>query len=276
MPVFPANPTVGQVFTNGLNTYIWDGSRWELYRAGPDGPTGPVGPQGTYPAVFYAPNPYPIGSIIMLAPRSSATNQTYGTTVNNVPNGFLPCDGTLYPWAQYTQLRDLLLNTYGGTNDVDWAVPDLRAAVPYGREAMQLPVGTSTASASDVGAANAHNHRPQVTVSALGTNEGGAAHSHGDANWYHSHGYPNIAGGANAQGRRGNTNTTSFAFGGHQHAGNSNADNAYTYTGGADVNHAHTGYPNTSNTSPMGAESAHVHTVGDIGTLSVNFAIRAF
>jgi microcystin-dependent protein len=275
MPTFPLSPTVGQTFQNGLNWYQWNGTRWVLYRAGPLGPTGPSGPTGTYPSVLNAYNPYPIGSIIMLAPRSSATAGTYGSTINNIPNGFIACDATSYTWAQYTQLRDLLLNTYGGVNGVSWNVPDLRDRVPLGRSSMSVPVGTAVTSTGNVGAGNAHNHRPAVNVATIGTNEGGSTHSHGDANWYHSHSYPNIAGGANAQGRRGNTNTTSFAFGGHQHSGNSNADNAYTYTGNASVNHAHTATPSTTNNVLMSAESSHAHTI-DPGTLSVNFAIRAF
>jgi hypothetical protein len=49
---FPPDPTPGQVYTNGVQTYQWDGFVWRLVRTsavgptGPQGETGPTGPQG--------------------------------------------------------------------------------------------------------------------------------------------------------------------------------------------------------------------------------------
>lgn len=43
---FPANPTGGQQYTNGVNTYEWDGQAWRLVRTSAVGPTGPAGPAG--------------------------------------------------------------------------------------------------------------------------------------------------------------------------------------------------------------------------------------
>lgn len=43
---FPDSPTVGDQYTNGIQTYEWDGSAWRLVRTSAVGPTGPTGPQG--------------------------------------------------------------------------------------------------------------------------------------------------------------------------------------------------------------------------------------
>ncbi len=43
---FPNSPTLNQVFTVGTNSWIWNGSRWNVVRTGVTGPTGPQGPQG--------------------------------------------------------------------------------------------------------------------------------------------------------------------------------------------------------------------------------------
>lgn len=43
---FPNSPTLNQVFTVGSNSWIWNGSRWNVVRTGVTGPTGPTGPQG--------------------------------------------------------------------------------------------------------------------------------------------------------------------------------------------------------------------------------------
>lgn len=43
---FPLNPTVGQEYTNGIQTYVWNGTSWRLVRTSAQGPTGPTGPAG--------------------------------------------------------------------------------------------------------------------------------------------------------------------------------------------------------------------------------------
>jgi hypothetical protein len=44
---FPPNPTLNEVYTNGINTYRWNGSSWRLVRTSAVGPTGPTGPAGS-------------------------------------------------------------------------------------------------------------------------------------------------------------------------------------------------------------------------------------
>ena len=44
---FPNSPSLNQVFTVGLNSWIWSGSVWNVVRTGITGPTGPTGAQGS-------------------------------------------------------------------------------------------------------------------------------------------------------------------------------------------------------------------------------------
>lgn len=43
---FPDSPEVGATYTNGINTYEWDGTAWRLVRTSAVGATGPTGPAG--------------------------------------------------------------------------------------------------------------------------------------------------------------------------------------------------------------------------------------
>lgn len=43
---FPPDPQVDDTYTNGIQTYVWDGSAWRLVRTSAVGPTGPTGPAG--------------------------------------------------------------------------------------------------------------------------------------------------------------------------------------------------------------------------------------
>lgn len=49
-----------------------------------------------------------------------------------VPEGWVPCDGTVYPIAFNQALASLLGRTFGGDGVNNFGVPDLRARIPYG------------------------------------------------------------------------------------------------------------------------------------------------
>lgn len=51
---------------------------------------------------------------------------------NFVPRGWYACDGSLLPVSQNSALYSLLGNTYGGTPDQTFNLPDLRGRVPVG------------------------------------------------------------------------------------------------------------------------------------------------
>jgi len=57
----------------------------------------------------------PVGSCVLL-------------TGSSVPEGWLKCDGALYPIAKYSKLYDVVRNTYGGAaTSGTFAVPNLTA-----------------------------------------------------------------------------------------------------------------------------------------------------
>jgi hypothetical protein len=43
---FPDDPDINDTYTNGIQTYEWNGSAWRLVRTSAVGPTGPTGPAG--------------------------------------------------------------------------------------------------------------------------------------------------------------------------------------------------------------------------------------
>jgi microcystin-dependent protein len=49
---------------------------------------------------------------------------------NFAPQGWLPCDGSLVPIADYDTLFQLIGTTYGGDGQTTFALPDLRGRVP--------------------------------------------------------------------------------------------------------------------------------------------------
>lgn len=52
---------------------------------------------------------------------------------NFAPNGWLPCEGQLLPIQRYPALFSLLGVNYGGNGTNNFALPDLRGAVPLGQ-----------------------------------------------------------------------------------------------------------------------------------------------
>lgn len=47
MPIdFPSTPEIGEIYTFGTQTYIYNGTAWRLVRTSAVGPTGPTGPAG--------------------------------------------------------------------------------------------------------------------------------------------------------------------------------------------------------------------------------------
>lgn len=47
MPIdFPSTPEIGEIYTFGTQTYVYNGTAWRLVRTSAVGPTGPTGPAG--------------------------------------------------------------------------------------------------------------------------------------------------------------------------------------------------------------------------------------
>ncbi len=93
---FPNNPTVNQTYTNGIQTYIWNGTAWRLVRTSAQGPTGPTGPAGLDSTAIGATGPTgPTGP--------SVTGPTGPGSVVPGPTGATGPTGsfTISPWTTY-------------------------------------------------------------------------------------------------------------------------------------------------------------------------------
>jgi hypothetical protein len=89
---FPENPTIGDTYTNGINTYEWDGQAWRLVRTSAVGPTGPTGPTGAASTEVG-----PTGPEGPTGPTGAASTEV-GPTGPTGPVGTF----TIEPWTTYT------------------------------------------------------------------------------------------------------------------------------------------------------------------------------
>ena len=69
---FPNSPTVSQLFTSGLQTWIWTGTSWNLVVSTVVGATGPTGSQGAASTVTGPTGPQGIFSTVADTPPASA------------------------------------------------------------------------------------------------------------------------------------------------------------------------------------------------------------
>lgn len=91
---FPDSPNIGDEYTNGINTYEWDGQAWRLVRTSAVGPTGPTGPTGQDSTVEG-----PTGPTGPAGP-TGADSTVVGPTGPTGPTGsFLP-----EPWQVYSPI----------------------------------------------------------------------------------------------------------------------------------------------------------------------------
>lgn len=89
---FPDSPSVGDEYTNGINTYEWDGQAWRLVRTSAVGPTGPTGPTGEASTeVGPAGPPGPTGP-------TGADSSVEGPTGPTGPTGTFE----ISPWTTYS------------------------------------------------------------------------------------------------------------------------------------------------------------------------------
>ncbi len=63
-----------------------------------------------------------IGTIFMYA----------GTTMDNISNNFLLCDGASYNRIEYADLFNIIQTTYGSNNNTTFNVPNLKYRIPIG------------------------------------------------------------------------------------------------------------------------------------------------
>lgn len=89
---FPENPTIGDTYTNGINSYEWDGQAWRLIRTSAVGPTGPTGPVGADSTELG-----PTGPSGPTGPTGAASTEV-GPTGPTGPVGTF----SIEPWTTYT------------------------------------------------------------------------------------------------------------------------------------------------------------------------------
>jgi hypothetical protein len=97
---FPNNPTLNQVYTNGVNTYFWDGTAWRLVRTSAQGPTGPTGPAGADSTAIGATGPTGPSGL------EGPTGPTGAPSLFPGPTGPTGATGsfTITPWTLYTPI----------------------------------------------------------------------------------------------------------------------------------------------------------------------------
>jgi hypothetical protein len=96
---FPNSPTLNQTYTNGIQTYRWNGTAWRLVRTSAVGPTGPTGPAGLDSTAIGATGPTgPTGP--------GVTGPTGPASVIAGPTGATGATGSfaISAWTTYTPL----------------------------------------------------------------------------------------------------------------------------------------------------------------------------
>jgi hypothetical protein len=95
---FPNSPTLNQTYTNGIQTYSWNGTAWRLVRTSAVGPTGPTGAPGLDSTAIGATGPQgPTGPQGITGPTGAASTVTG-------PQGVTGPTGTfaVTAWTTYT------------------------------------------------------------------------------------------------------------------------------------------------------------------------------
>ena len=94
---FPSGPTLNQEYTNGTQTYRWNGTSWRLVRTSAVGPTGPTGPAGLDSTAIGATGPTgPTGPAIT-GPTGAASTVTGPTGATGATGSF-----AFAAWQSYT------------------------------------------------------------------------------------------------------------------------------------------------------------------------------
>jgi hypothetical protein len=104
---FPNNPTPNEEYTNGIQTYRWNGTAWRLVRTSAVGPTGPTGPAGQDSTAIGATGP--TGALGPIGPTGpeGAPSLIPGPTGATGPTGSFG----ITPWTTYTPVL------YGSTTN---------------------------------------------------------------------------------------------------------------------------------------------------------------
>ena len=213
----------------------------------------------------------PSGGLIMKALPPSAL-LSYDTDSECVAAGYVPCDGRVLnasTYPAYQALFNVIGNIYGGTNNTNFKVPDLRTSrrYIYGQSTAVSGIYTPSLSANTTNSVT-HSHSTNgISGQTLSTNAAAGSHSHSinftpaAANATHSHGVNYNVPGYTTGGGAGTTLTKSDGTGtaaGAAHTHTHNAVNVASNTNNDNMNHGH---DNGNGSSGAYSEPTHTHTI---------------
>ena len=221
----------------------------------------------------------PTGSLIIKAtPPSALLN--YDTDAECIAVGIIPCDGRTLnaaTYASYQNLFNIIGNIYGGTNNTNFKVPDLRTSrrYIYGQSVVSGGIYTPSLSANTTNSVT-HSHSVNgMSGESLSTNATAGSHYHscspgggdvrpnaGELGYTHSHSVNyNIAAFATGQ-ALGTTLTKADGTGtaaGAAHTHTSNSSNYASNSSDSGLGHGHdTG---TAGNSSTYTEATHTHSI---------------
>jgi microcystin-dependent protein len=224
-------------------------------------------------------NKIPTGALMMKASAASLLT-SYATDASCISAGYVPCDGRILnatTFTSYQNLFNIIGNIYGGTNNTNFKVPDLRTSrrYIYGQPTAVSSIYTPSFSANTTNAVT-HSHTVSgMNATNLTTNVTAGTHSHNtfsgsfgsSVSANHSH-YANFNVAAfTTGGAAGTTLTKSDGTGtaaGAAHTHTSNSSNVATNSGEGSTSHAHGGRSLQGSSSHT--EPTHTHSIDSSNT----------
>lgn len=133
---FPQSPQIGQEYTNGINTYEWDGQAWRLVRTSAVGPTGPTGPTGEDSTVVGPTGPTgPTGATGSQGADSTAIGATGPTGATGATGSF-----DIVPWQEYPPIWEASIDNPSIGNGIITGRYGYVGATTYGE--IRISAGT--------------------------------------------------------------------------------------------------------------------------------------
>lgn len=214
------------------------------------------------------------GLVIKAMPPSALTN--YDTDAECIAAGIIPCDGrtlnaTTYP--TYQNLFNVIENIYGGTNNTNFKVPDLRTSrrYIYGQSVVSGGIYTPSLSANTTNSVT-HSHSVNgMSGQSLSSNDTAGSHSQtvnystSDSNATHSHSVSYTMPGFTVGQALGTTLTKADGTGtaaGAAHTHTFNATALSSSTSSENSYHGHTEGDSSGGTTAY-TEATHLHSIGD-------------
>lgn len=218
----------------------------------------------------------PTGVLIMKASAPSVLLE-YNSDEKCIDAGIIPCDGRALnasTFTKYQALFNVIGNIYGGTNNTNFLVPDLRTSrrYIYGQSTAVSGIYTPSMSANTTNSVT-HSHTVNgISGQSLSTNATAGTHLHNtfsgslpiSVSANHSH-YANFNVGAFTTGQAlGTTLTKSDGTGtaaGAAHTHTSNSSNIATNSSENAVSHGHGG--RSAQSTDSYSEPTHTHTIAN-------------